>query len=75
MYDFDEELDAVLTFQTQVGQRRHGHYDHDSHRGTGPMTSFKPKKSKSVVTTPSQHASSPGPIKLKRLDTGEILRA
>jgi hypothetical protein len=37
MYIVNDELDAVLSFQAQVGLRRHGHYDHDAHGVTGPM--------------------------------------
>ena len=35
MYRSDNELDEVLAFQSFVGQRRHGHFDHDAHGVTG----------------------------------------
>jgi hypothetical protein len=35
MYRSDKELDEVLAFQVLVGQRRHGHFDHDAHGMTG----------------------------------------
>lgn len=44
MYHLGEELDSVLAFQAFVGQRRHGHFDHDSHgvTGTSPLRPQKP---------------------------------
>ncbi len=43
MYHRDEELESVLAFQALVGQRRRGHFDHDSHAVTGP-TEVRSKK-------------------------------
>lgn len=47
MYHIGEELDSVLTFQALVGQRRHGHFDHDSHGMTG-TSSGRPRPSSTV---------------------------
>lgn len=79
MHDLDEELDEVLQFQAHVGQRRHGHFDHDSHGMTGPMTKVKKQQSTSndIKRLDGENGVYEGlTIRLKRMPvTGEILRA
>jgi hypothetical protein len=72
MYHLDEELDAVLAFQALVGQRRHGHFDHDAHgvTGTGATPARKSFVAKSSTTSGKAAVS----IKIKRdKKTGAIL--
>lgn len=78
MYNHKGELAAVLAFQTQVGQRRYGHYDHDSHGVVGPMKSARSLRtpqdgSQNFAAESSSYTGIR--IKLVRVpETGEIIR-
>ncbi|WP_143098486.1 hypothetical protein [Variovorax sp. OK605] len=77
MYNIEGELDAVLGFQTQVGSRRHGHYDHDAHGMTGPMGRVQVRRKKADNTAPVQSSSGCSVIVhlTRHPDTGEVIRA
>lgn len=76
MYHIGEELDSVLAFQAFVGQRRHGHFDHDSHgvTGTSPLRQQKQTIiSKRDVDAPSGSVRVRVKIKIDE-ETGAYLR-
>jgi hypothetical protein len=76
MYRLEEELDAVLALQSLVGQRRHGHFDHDSHGVTGTSGNGTKKSVETMVQPASCQETVRAVIKLKRDEkTGAFLRA
>ena len=77
MYHLDDEMRSVLAFQALMGQRRHGHFDHDAHGMTGPAAGTAPLRKSSTKPSVAQEPGAVATVilKFKRDEsTGELLR-